>query len=155
MKLSIRPYAPADAQALTDIFYDSIHEVGRQHYSAAQVRAWAPLPKNYAYWQQRLDAKPPFVAEHEGQIVGFITLEKNGHIDWTYTHKSHQRSGVASALYAHLEAVARAQGIGLLFVEAALFGKPFFAKFGFEIVRKNNTARGGVNLENWSMQKQL
>jgi putative acetyltransferase len=50
METMIRLYTPADANALADIFYDSIHVVGREYYTAAQLQAWAPLPKDYEYW---------------------------------------------------------------------------------------------------------
>lgn len=155
MKLSIRPYVPEDAGSLTDIFYDSIHAIGSESYSAAQRQAWAPQPKDYGYWQQRLNQKPPFVAEVEGQIVGFMTLEANGHIDWTYTHKDFQRRGIASALYAYLESAARTQRIESLWVEASLLAKPFFAKRGFHVVRQNDTKRLGEILINYTMEKSL
>ncbi len=151
----IRHYQSTDARALTDIFYDSIHSVALAYYSQAQVQQWAPLPKDYERWQQRLDAKPPFVAELDGKPVGFITLEDDGHIHWTYTHKDYQRRGIASALYAHLEAQARARGICRLHVEASYLARPFFAKQGFEAVRRNDTERGGEILTNWTMEKVL
>lgn len=153
--MQIRDYNSADARALTDIFYDSIHQVATEHYSADQIHAWAPLPKDYAGWQQRLDAKPPFVAEIDGVIVGFITLEADGHIDWTYTHPSYQRRGIAGKLYQHLEDVARGMGISRLYVEASYLARPFFEQRGFTVERRNHTQRHGQTLTNWSMEKHL
>jgi putative acetyltransferase len=151
----IRDYQPEDARALTDIFYDSIHQVAVEHYTPEQAHAWAPLPKDYDGWQQRLDGKPPFVAEIDGEIVGFITLESDGHIDWTYTHPGFQRRGIAGKLYQHLESVARDQGMARLYVEASYLARPFFEQRGFEVMQQNNTQRHGQTLSNWSMQKRL
>lgn len=153
--MKIRDYQPADARALTDIFYDSIHQVAVEHYTTEQVHAWAPLPKDYDGWQSRLDGKPPFVAEIDGEIVGFITLEDDGHIDWTYTHPGFQRRGIAGQLYQHLESVAKSKGMARLYVEASHFARPFFEQRGFVITAENHTERFGQVLLNWSMEKQL
>ncbi len=51
MKVWVRDYRPADARALTDIFYDTVHAVGVEHYTREQVLAWAPLPRDYDAWQ--------------------------------------------------------------------------------------------------------
>jgi len=102
-----------------------------------------------------LRAKPPFVAVQEGAIVGFMTLEASGHIDWTYTHPDHQRQGIATALYAHLEKEAQRRGTPRLYVEASKLARPFFAKHGFIVVRENQICRGTINLTNWTMEKFL
>ncbi len=151
----IRDYRSDDARALTDIFYDSIHQVATEYYTPEQVQAWAPLPKDYDGWQQRLDGKPPFVAEIDGVIVGFVTLENDGHIDWTYTHPGYQRRGVAGQLYQHLEHAAIKQGISRLYVEASFLARPFFERRGFTIIQQNDTKRDGQVLTNWSMEKRI
>ena len=153
--IRIRPYEARDATAVTDIFYDAIHSVATQYYSPAQVQAWAPLPKDYAMWRERLRLKPPLVALIDAQVVGFTTLEPDGHIDWTYTHPDYQRCGVSSALYAELQSCARQQGITRLYVEASYLAQPFFAKQGFATIRQNAVPRNGQTLTNWSMEKTL
>lgn len=155
MNLVIRNYQPADAKALTDIFYDTIHATAISHYSPAQINAWAPLPKDYVRWQQQLDHKPPFVAIIDEQVVGFMTLEADGHIDWTYVHQDYQRQGIASALYQYLEQQARQQGITKLYVEASELARPFFNKQGFRLVRRNLLCRDNIQLVNWSMEKYI
>lgn len=155
MTLIIRDYQPADAVALTDIFYQTIHEVAISHYTEAQVNAWAPLPIDYAHWRERLDGRPPFVAEIDGRIVGFITLTETGYIDWTFTHKDFQGQGIASALYCHLEHAAQALRLPLLTVSASLLAKPFFEKQGFVVLSENRVERRGELLTNFSMEKQL
>lgn len=151
----VRPYRAEDARALTDIFYDTIHHVGIEHYTRAQVNAWAPLPKEYQRWQQRLAQWPPMVAELDGQVVGFITLTPSGHIEWTYTHRNYQRQGIASRLYRHLEQQAHQLGLSRLTVDASRFARPFFETKGFVVIRENQTLRRGEKLQNWRMEKRL
>jgi putative acetyltransferase len=153
--VTIRSYRPGDARALTDIFYTTIHTVGLEQYTEAEVHAWAPLPIDYASWQARFDALPPFVAEVGGTIVGYITLTNSGHIEWTYTHKDYQRRGIASALYRYLEAEARHRDLSKLTVDASHFARPFFEKHGFHAIRKNRVERQGQRLVNWTMEKNL
>lgn len=155
MNIFIRDYQPNDARALTDIFYNAVHATTAGHYSQQQINAWAPLPKDYALWQQRLNDKPPFVAIVDGQVVGFITLEADGHIDLTYVHQNYQRRGIASALYQHLEQQARQRGITKLYVEASELARPLFEKQGFRLVRRNQVCRNNIQLVNWSMEKSI
>lgn len=153
--MEIRDYQADDAQALTDIFYETIHTVGLEHYTQAQVNAWAPLPVNYEHWRGRLAELPPYVAVIGEQIVGFITLTPVGHIEWTYTHRGYQRRGVGSVLYQFLEARAIDLGLNRLTVCASHFARPFFAKQGFAVLHQNNTERDGQILLNWTMEKHL
>lgn len=153
--MNIRGYESKDAEALTNIFYETIHEIGLSEYTQAQVDEWAPLPIDYEHWQSRLDKLPPFVAEINGVVVGFITLRDNGHIEWTYTHKEYQGQGIASGLYQYLENAASNKGLKKLTVNASFFALPFFKKQGFSTVRKNNTEKNGQLLVNWSMEKAI
>ena len=154
-ELAIRDYLPSDARALTDIFHDTIHTVGLERYTEAQVRTWAPLPIDYPHWQERLEAIPPFAAELEGTVVGFITLEPDGHIHWTYTHQDYERRGVAGALFKHLEAHAHAAAMPRLYLEASRFARPFFEGCGFTVLSEEQAERGGQQLRYWAMEKIL
>ncbi|MDF2183092.1 GNAT family N-acetyltransferase [Neptuniibacter sp. CAU 1671] len=124
-------------------------------YTPAQKEAWAPSPVDYAQWRVRLSTKKPFVAIIDNQVVGFIELEADGHIDCTYTHPNFQGRGVASALYDYLLAAAKAAGLKRLYVEASLLAKPFFEHRGFVLVKQNEVRRNGVSLINFSMEKYL
>lgn len=153
--VEIRDFRIEDARHLTDLFHQAVRRGAQGFYEPHQLEAWAPEPPNYAEWERNLRAKPPVVAVQEGSIVGFMTLEPNGHIDWTYTHPDYHRRGVASALYAHLEREAHGRGLPRLFVEASKLARPFFAKQGFRIVGENQICRGTISLTNWTMEKFL
>ncbi|SDK37865.1 Acetyltransferase, GNAT family [Ferrimonas sediminum] len=150
-ELRIRPYQPGDARALTDLFYDTIHSVGLLHYTPEQVAAWAPLPKEYERWAQRLSQWPAWVALLDEVRVGFITLTDSGHIDLAYTHHAYQRQGIATALYEHLLRAVAEQPLNTLTVDASRFARPFFENRGFAVIRENRTVRRGQRLQSWRM----
>lgn len=153
--MKIRYYQASDAKALTDIFYQTIHQVGLEHYTLEQVNAWAPLPVDYDKWSQKLAAQPPFVAVIDDRVVGFISLDEVGYIDWAFTHKDYQRKGIASKLYWYLEQQAIELGIKELSVKASYFARPFFEKFGFNVLSRNENPRGDQILINFTMSKLL
>ncbi|WP_115718225.1 GNAT family N-acetyltransferase [Gallaecimonas mangrovi] len=155
MSLTVRNYSPCDAKTLASLFYDSVHLSALGPYTRHQLNAWAPRPIDFDLWQLRLDLLHPFVAEQDGNVVGFMSLSPTGEIGLAYTHPDHQRCGVAQAIYSQLETVARRQGLKLLTVDASKLAKPFFLKQGFRTLSKNQVQRMGEVLENWSMDKHL
>jgi putative acetyltransferase len=124
-------------------------------YSEAQKEALAPTSPEYAHWARRLTRKRPYLAVIDGRIVGFMELEPDGHMDCTYVDPVYQRCGVASALYKHTEAVAQANGIARLYVEAAKTASKFFASLGFKFIHENRIVRNGQILINDAMEKHL
>ncbi|MCH1917921.1 GNAT family N-acetyltransferase [Shewanella sp. A3A] len=112
----------AYATAVAELFYAAVHNIDDALYSPAQRHAWAPYPIDYAKWLQRLTFKRPWLALSEGQVVGFIELDDDGHIDCMYTAPNYQRCGIASALYAVLEQHAIALALPRLYVEASYLG---------------------------------
>ncbi|WP_417360552.1 GNAT family N-acetyltransferase [Gallaecimonas pentaromativorans] len=155
MPLTLRDYRPADAKALAELFYDSVHRSALGPYTQAQLDAWAPYPIDHVLWQRRLDLLRPLVAEQDGAPVGFMTMEPSGLIGLAFTSTEHQRQGVAQALFDALEAKARRQGIHLLTVDASKLAKPFFLKQGFKVTSENQVQRQGKVLVNWTMEKSL
>lgn len=151
--MEIVNYLPKYAHEITDLFHDSVHEIGRSHYTKEEIEAWAPTPPDYKKWSERLKNKRPYIAVQNSKVVGFIELESNGHIDCLYTQKDFQRCGVAQSLYLHLEKEAKAKGIKRLYVEASHIAKPFFEKQNFKLVKENFVVRNGVKLNNFTMEK--
>ncbi len=152
---SIRPYRPADAAALTELFYDAVESLAGVSYSASEVAAWAPRPIDYEIWRERFEQQRPWVAQANERPVGFISLDAGGLIDLAFVHSRYQRQGVGRALYTHLENTARSAGIASLTVFASHAARPLFERMGFELVEQNRVERRGCTLVNWRMQKRL
>ncbi|MCV5927066.1 GNAT family N-acetyltransferase, partial [Escherichia coli] len=85
-----RKYKESDARALWAIFYHTIRNVNIRDYSQAQVEAWAPDNFDPEVWQRKMNSIAPFVAEIDGDIVGYTDLQENGLIDHFFCHHEHQ-----------------------------------------------------------------
>ena len=153
--LRIRDFQPADLLEIMRLFHDTVHEINSRDYAAEQVDAWAPKIPDESRWLEKLRSTFTYVAEANGQIVGFANLERNGHLDCLYTHYMHQGTGIASRLLSEIETRARAIGARRLFTEASLTARQFFQRRGFRIVRESEVVRSGVRLRNYVMERTL
>jgi len=153
--LEIKNYTSDMARQVTDVFYESVHGIDYSIYSDAQKNAWAQLPRQYDSWVMRLMFKQPYVAMVNEQMVGFIELDPDGHIDCMYALPEFQRQGVGSALYAHLLEQAEMKKMKRLYVEASFVARPFFEAKGFHLVEENQIDREGEVITNFTMELSL
>jgi len=152
--MEIRNYAESDSREIADLFHNSVHSIKAEMYSYEQLEAWSPSPPDYEFWSSKLNKSKPYVATIGSQIVGFIELEDDGHIDCLYVHKNYQGQGIAGKLFSHVNEVAISNGIKSLYVEASAIAKPFFEKRGFLLSSENVVQRNGQYLVNYSMHGQ-
>ncbi len=151
--MRLRLYEIADTEEIMKLFYDTIHEVNIHDYTEEQVAAWAPANMDIDVWIKGLGSKFTYVAEEQGQIIGFGELEPNGHIDRFYCHKDFQRKGIGKKILEQLESKAKALGIDKLFTEASITAKPFFESQNFIVVKQQEVERRGQKLINFVMEK--
>ena len=151
----VRDYGSEDAASLCRLFFETVRSVNRADYSEEQVRAWAPEVPDAETWHERMSGRHTLVAEKEGRTVGFAELEEDGHLDMLYVHKDAVGRGVGSRLYAAVEERARGLGSGRLFTEASITARPFFERRGFAVLGRNVVTQHGVELVNFSMEKDL
>src|ERR1700722_5555041 len=121
VQVTIRTYEPRDAAGLADVFYRSVREVALSDYTDDQVKAWVPGPLNVEQGHLRSsDGRLVLVAADErDHVVAFIDLEPDGHIDRLFCAPEAAGRGIASRLYAGLEAAAREQGLGRMFTQGS------------------------------------
>jgi putative acetyltransferase len=153
--ISIRAYRPSDLQAVVTLFSSSVHALASADYDAAQRLAWAPETTNLQAWQVRLAALQVRLAQHRGQLAGFIGFTAHGHIELLFSSPSYARQGVATALYRDAEVSLRRLGATSLFTEASLTARPFFARQGFFVEQAQTVVRGAVTLQRFAMRKPL
>ena len=149
----IRQYQDNDLESIATLFTESVRQVNILHYSEQQVTAAAPRPPNLARWRKRIAGIPLWVAELDGQIIGFCGLRGNGHVDLLYTDYRFQRHGVAQALYQQAETEALQQGVRRFFTEASINARPFFEKMGFAMIREQEIEFCGLMFRNYVMEK--
>jgi putative acetyltransferase len=153
--ITIRPYRDGDARSLVHVFFRSVRELARVKYDAEQVRAWAPEVPDVSKWEARMRLNETFVAEREETLVGFIELERNGHLQMLYRSPGSAGNGVAEALYRVAEARARELGVARMYTEASLLAEGFFAKRCYRVAERETVERNGVLLARARMFKVL
>ncbi len=151
--ISIRKYKESDAPALWAIFYHTIRNVNIRDYSKAQVEAWAPDEYDSEIWQRKMNFILPFVAEIEGEIVGYADLQENGLIDHFFCHYQYQGKGIGRSLMEHIINIGQLKGISRLRSEVSITALPFYEKFGFKVVKEQIVAVHGLKLCNFVMEK--
>ena len=152
---ALRPYLPADAPVLAEIFRASIEELTGEDYSTAQQEAWASAADDEAEFGKRLAGALTLVATVEGQPVGFASLKGGDEVEMLYVHPEAAGQGVATMLYGALEKLAQARGATRLVTDASDTALPFFERRGFQAQRRNTVVRAGEWLANTTMEKRL
>ncbi len=153
--IEIRKYHPDDAEALQELFFNTIRRVNSADYDEAQVRAWAPDDMDEARWRRRMGDLRPFICTVDDQIAGYADLQPDGYIDHFYVHHERQGEGIGKRLFAAIETNARDTGIAELFADVSITAKPFFLALGFQVVQPQKVAIGAVELTNYRMRLQL
>lgn len=154
-KLALRPFLPADAPILAEIFRASIEELTTDDYSEAQQAAWAAAADDEDAFAARLAERLTLVATLGGSVVGFACLEGTEHIDMLYVHPAAAGRGAGKMLYDALEKLAASRGASRLTVEASDSSTGFFQSRGFVAQRRNTVLRGDEWLANTTMDKKL
>ena len=78
---AIRPYRQEDLPAVLELFWETVHTVNADAYSAGQLDAWAPADPDIQAWKTSLAAHRAYVAVDDAdKLVGFGDIAQ-GHID--------------------------------------------------------------------------
>lgn len=154
-KLALRPFLPADAPLLREIFRDSIEELTNDDYTEAQQEAWASVADDVGEFRNKLSGQLTLVATLEGSPVGFASLEGKDKIDMLYVHPAATGQGVGAMLIDALEKLAGARGTARLTVDASDSARGFFEKRGYVAQQRNSISIGDEWLANTTLHKQL
>ncbi len=154
---SIRPFEHRDAPILTAVFSDSVRGGGARDYDPAQVEVWvsaAPSPQDF----ERRALKGDLIwvmVDGADQPLAYGLLERDGHLDHLYCRSDQIGTGLASALYDHIEREARSLGLTDLFTEASEAARRLFLRKGFTVVHRRDFELQGVAIHNYKMEKIL
>ena len=154
-KAGLRPFLPADAPLLAQIFRASVEELTAEDYSEAQQEAWASAADDDEAFAARLSKQLTLVGTLNGSPVGFISLEAPDQIGMLYVHPAAAGQGVGTMLYDAVEKLAAARGASRLTVEASDSASDFFRHRGFVAQQRNTVLRGDEWLANTTMEKKL
>lgn len=152
---AIRPYDPADAAAMGQLYFDAARQVGARRYTPEQVAAWAPAPADaQAVHKRAADGRVTLVAtDPQGQVAGYIDLEADGHIDHLFCRPDVAGQGLAARLLQEILALAAARDMPRLYVEASELARGLFERHGFTQVRRRDFEVRGVAIHNFAMER--
>ena len=153
--LRLRAFRAEDPPLLRAVFESAVHTVASRHYTPAQCAAWAPHDHDAVAWAERMRLLQPIVAEIDGEVVGFTSLQRTGYIDMFFVAGPHVGRGVATAMMARLHAAAQELTLDALFANVSLTAESFFLQHGFAVEARQEMERAGVLLRNARMRKVL
>jgi len=150
--VTIRLADASDYEALGQLVYDAVHHAPSR-YSEAERQAWVPQPRSGPDWDKRLSAQAIYVAEQGGKLLGFMTIEPGGYIDFAYIRDEAQGSGLFRRLYSIVETTAKEWGESALWVHASLMAQPAFTAMGFAVDYHETVEIGDQTLSRARMTK--
>lgn len=146
----IRKYLASDIKELTDLFYNTVHNVNAKDYTKEQLNVWATGQVDLEKWNESLQEHFSVVAVDDDIIVGFGDIDKTGYLDRLFVHAGYQGKGIATAICNQLEQAVK----GDITTYASITAKPFFEKRGYKIVKEQQVERQGIFLTNYVMIKE-
>jgi putative acetyltransferase len=151
----LRPFLPADAMVLRDLFAQSIDELTADDYDEEQRLAWVATAEDANAFRDRLAAALTLVVQLDGEYLGFGSLKDNKTIDMLYVHPDFAGEGVGTALADALEKIADARGAEGVTVDASDTAVPFFERRGYVAAQRNSIPLDDQWLSNTTMVKRL
>lgn len=146
----LREYRSEDCKELTELFYETIHNVNIKDYTKEQVDVWATGNEDLQKWDKIMVESYAIVVVEDDMIIGFGNMDETGYLDRLYVHKDYQSRGVATAICDELEGKSQAPGF---VTHASITAKPFFEKRGYKAVKEQQVLRYGIYLTNYVMEK--
>jgi putative acetyltransferase len=147
--ITVRKYKDSDFPCVAHLFRETVTAVNCAHYTAEQICAWINGCGGLNTRSKDLSAQRTLIAEIDGVIVGFGSIDGVGCLDMLYVHKEFQHCGIAAALCDRLE-----KGFSAVKTYASITAKPFFEGRGYTLVQEREAERLGVRLKNYEMQKE-
>ncbi len=152
--INLRSAEPSDFDTLGEVMFDAIHK-GPTKYSAAQSMAWAPEPRQGSAWADRLSGKTIILAERGTTVLGFMSIEPGGYVDFAYILPTAQGSGLFRKLFNEVLAHAQQAGEAELSTHASLMAQPAFTAMGFTVDVHETVEVDGQMLDRARMTKTL
>lgn len=153
---TVRRATPEDSPGIGWVHVRAIRELCAARYPSEEIEAWAKQrdPEHYV---EAIRGKEFYVAEQDGSVVGFGTLDKeSGEIEAVYVSPDVAGRGVGSEILRKLEERAMASGLKALRLDASLNAIPFYTRNGYSTVRElKHRLTSGVEIACVLMTKDL
>lgn len=153
MKIFVRRAERSDLKKIQKLFVETVKSVNSRDYSSEKIATWASRGNDNNFWNYKLNEEHFFVAEFEGELVGFTSITDLGYIDFMYVHKYYQRIGVGRALLSMVEEVADELDVEELYSHVSITARPFFESLGFKVMEEQQRKVNEHSFVNFLMAK--
>lgn len=137
---------------LADVMFDAVRH-GPSQYSEAQRAQWARKRRAGAEWEARLDRQAIILARNGKCVVGFMSIDATGYIDFAYIRPAAQGTGLFRILFRRIAQHSAARQDERFWVHASLMAQPAFAAMGFQVVERQIVEIGCESFERFEMER--
>ena len=150
----IRRLAESDIPYLLELFRSTVLCVNSKDYTDEECEDWASCGDSTEHWKDLLSKNDFFAAlDGVGNIIGFSSMNAEGHLHSLFVHKDWQRKGVGALLLSEAERMATAYGAEKITSEVSITARPFFERRGYRTVKEQKAKANRMYLTNYVMEK--
>lgn len=153
--MHIRIAHDKDVSLLADLYCQTVQIQGPQHYTPAQVEAWAAFATDTAAFREFILGPTTYVAEDITGLLGFAGIAPSGHVASAYVRHDCLHRGIGSSLMTVLLDYATQHSISRLYAEASEFSLGLFKKFGFHLYDTEVVERHGAQFTRYLVERRL
>lgn len=153
--MKIRKAVQDDLENILQLFRSTIQHVNAKDYTTEQLVVWSTGGDDKEKWIKRIEEQHLLVVISDRIITGFGSITKEGYLDTMFVDKDHQREGIAKELLQNLELFARKIQLDKITSDVSITARPFFEKYGFSVIRKQELNMKGIEIINFKMEKRL
>jgi putative acetyltransferase len=155
-RLTIRPAARSDFDAIDCLHSASVRELGAGHYDPDAIEDWSQTLDRVLF-ETAVATTEYHVGVIEGETVGFAQLDPlAGELKMLYVDPRWAGQGVGRWLLAEIEAIALRRGLARVHVRSSLNAFPFYLHCGWrEIERTTHRLRSGREVPCVVMEREL
>lgn len=148
-------YRPRHPELL-ELFRSTVLTVNSRDYTKEETEDWASCGDSIEHWKELL-AKNDFIGalDRQGNIIGFSSMDCNGHLHSMFVHKNWQGCGVATQLLSEVEKVAQKYGVDKIHSEVSITARSFFEQHGYRTMKEQKQKANQLFLTNYKMEKVL
>ncbi|HYJ84931.1 MAG TPA: GNAT family N-acetyltransferase [Pyrinomonadaceae bacterium] len=129
--LNIRQARQDDCQSIMSVHVSAVTAIQTTLYTPEEIQAWG-VPRKPENYEESIRSKEFFVAEEDGEIVGFGALNQNSaEVEAVFVSPKAGRRGIGLRVLQKLEERARALGLEQIRLNASLNAVPFYKRAGY------------------------
>lgn len=131
----IRPIQDADYEEVAALRRETIQKINARDYEESIIRGWAEK-RSPAYFRETAKEFKRWVADENGQVIGFSEHGDACEVTRMYVHKDHLRKGVGSKLLKTAESSLIEKGCRSIMIESTITARGFYEKHGYTMIEK-------------------